>query len=151
MLHDISLKGLTEKYNMDVKGVIHIGAHRGRNIIEYIDIGVQDIVVFEPLLDNFNILEQNLSKLNANIIGHQVALGSEEKKVTMYLSSNDTQSSSILKPKVHLTHHPDVSFDGREEVEVKLLDSYNIENCNFIVIDVQGYELEVFKGGKETL
>ena len=27
----------------------------------------------------------------------------------------------------------------------------NKENYNFITIDVQGYELEVFKGGQETL
>ena len=69
----------------------------------------------------------------------------------MYLSSNEAQSSSILKPKDHLEHHPDVSFDGTEEVEVETLDSYNIGEANFINIDVQGYELEVFKGAKKTL
>ena len=47
--------------------------------------------------------------------------------------------------------HPDVSFTGTEEVEVCLLDDYEFGDANFINIDVQGYELEVFKGGKKTL
>ena len=32
-----------------------------------------------------------------------------------------------------------------------LLDDYDIGESNFINIDVQGYELEVFKGGTKTL
>ena len=47
--------------------------------------------------------------------------------------------------------HPDVSFEGTEDVEVDILDNYDIGNCNMINIDVQGYELEVFKGAKKTL
>ena len=46
---------------------------------------------------------------------------------------------------------PWINFEGTEEVEVKTLDSYNIKGYNFINIDVQGYEMEVFKGGKNTL
>jgi len=50
-----------------------------------------------------------------------------------------------------LEHHPDVSFDGTEEVEVSILDDYDLGDANFINMDVQGYELEVLRGGKETL
>ena len=89
--------------------------------------------------------------MNANIEGYQVALGSKEKKAIMYLSDNESQSSSILKPKTHIKEMPWIHFEGTEEVEVKTLDGYNIKGCNFINIDVQGYEMEVFKGGKKTL
>ena len=34
---------------------------------------------------------------------------------------------------------------------MKTLDDYGINNANFINIDVQGYELEVFKGSLNTL
>lgn len=136
---------------MDIKGIVHIGAHYGEEIQEYIDNGIQNITVFEPLSKNFEILEKNLKNLNADIEGHQVALGSEKGIATMYLSSNEYQSSSILKPKEHLEHHPNVEFNGTEEVEVSLLDDYDIRGSNFINVDVQGYELEVFKGAKKTL
>jgi len=147
----ISFTNLYNKYKMNIKGIVHIGAHYGEEIQEYVDNGIQKIIVFEPLSKNFDVLFERLQSVNADIEGYQVALGSKKGTATMFLSSNDAQSSSILKPKQHLELHPDVSFDGTEEVEVSLLDEYDIGDSNFINIDVQGYELEVFKGGKKTL
>ncbi len=136
---------------MNIKGIIHIGAHFGQEIPDYIDCGIQDMVMFEPLEDNFKVLAEKAKGLNANIVGHQVALGPEPGKTKMYVSDHNRISSSILKPKVHLTHHPNVKFPETEEVEVNCLDNYDCFNYNFINMDVQGYELEVLKGGKKTL
>lgn len=136
---------------MDIKGIVHIGAHYGEEIQEYVDNGIKKIIVFEPLAKNFDVLYERLKDINADIEGHQIALGSKKGTAVMHLSSNEYQSSSILKPKQHLELHPNVIFDGTEEVQVDILDNYDIGNCNFINIDVQGYELEVFKGAKETL
>lgn len=147
----ISFTNLFNKYKMDIKGIVHIGAHYGEEIQEYVDNGIQKITVFEPLSKNFDVLSKRLQNVNADIEGYQVALGSKKGTATMYLSSNEYQSSSILKPKEHLEHHPDVLFVGTEDVEVDVLDEYDIGESNFINIDVQGYELEVFKGGVKTL
>ena len=147
----INFTKIIKKYNMNITGIIHIGAHYGEEIRDYIDNGIEDIILFEPLSDNFNILEKNVKNLSANIVGHQVALGSTPGNATMYVSSNEKQSSSILKPKVHLTHHPNVSFPSTEVVEVKTLDQFETFNFNFINMDVQGYELEVLKGASKTL
>lgn len=136
---------------MDIKGIIHIGAHYGEEISEYISNGIQDIILFEPLSENFDILSERVKNLNANIEGYQIALGSKKGTVTMYVSDNEKQSSSILKPKVHLTHHPHVKFPLTETVDVHLLDDYDCKNYNFINMDVQGYELEVLKGGSKVL
>ncbi len=136
---------------MNINGIIHIGAHYGEELQEYVDEGIQNIILFEPLTSNFNILSEKAADLNANIEGHQVALGSKVGNYTMYISDNEAQSSSILKPKVHLTHHPHVKFPSKEEVEVHLLDEYDCKDYNFINMDVQGYELEVLKGGTKIL
>jgi FkbM family methyltransferase len=136
---------------MNINGIIHIGAHYGEELQEYVDEGIQNIILFEPLTSNFNILSEKAADLNANIEGHQVALGSKVGNYTMYISDNEAQSSSILKPKVHLTHHPHVKFPSKEEVEVHLLDEYDCKDYNFINMDVQGYELEVLKGGIKIL
>jgi len=147
----INFTSLYNKYEMDIKGIVHIGAHYGEEIQEYVENGIQKITVFEPLSKNFDILSQRMQEVNADIQGYQVALGSEKGTATMHLSSNEAQSSSILKPKQHLELHPDVFFEGTEDVEVSLLDEYDVGDANFINIDVQGYELEVFKGSTETL
>jgi len=149
----LSFTNIVKKYNMNISGIIHIGAHQGQEVREYVENGYQDIIMFEPLSENFRILEENLKDMNANISAYQVALGNEEQNVVMYLSDNGLLSSSVLKPKVHLELHPSVGFPTTEEVEMKRLDSFveETKNFNFINMDVQGYELEVLKGGMETL
>lgn len=147
----LSFTDIFKKYKMNITGIIHVGGHYGEEIKEYINNGVKDIIVFEPLTENFDILQKNCLALDANIIGHQVALGSSCGIMNMYVSNNQKQSSSLLKPKVHLEEHPEVLFDENEIVEVDILDNYQTENFNFLNMDVQGYELEVLKGAKKTL
>jgi len=147
----LSFKDIYLKYKMNINGAIHVGAHHGEEVPVYINNGIINIVLFEPLEENFTIIENSVCNYNANIIGHQVALGNENKIVDMYLSSNQLESSSILKPKKHLDLYPDITFDRSEKVEMKKIDDYNFTDYNFLNIDVQGYELEVLKGAEKTL
>jgi hypothetical protein len=64
---------------------------------------------------------------------------------------NEGQSNSLLKPLLHTKQYPQIVFNETEEVQVYPLDSFQIEGCNFLNIDVQGFELEVLKGSKKTL
>ena len=68
-------------------------------------------------------------------------------------TANQGQSSSILKPLKHLDQYPHIKFNDKEKVKITKLDNFidNKDNFNFINIDVQGYELEVFKGGTEFI
>ena len=140
-----------EKYNLNVSGLLHIGGHYGGELQKYKSHNIDNIVLFEPLSSNFSVLSEAVKNIGGNVVAHQVALGNDNRKVTMNISSNEAQSSSILTPKVHLTAHPEVSFSGTEEVEMKKLDDYDYKNYNMIVVDVQGYELEVLKGASQTL
>lgn len=148
----LDLINLTKKYNMKISGVLHIGAHYGEENSVYDDLKIQNRIFFEPLKSNFKVLENNLQNVNCGLFN--MALGNENKKTTMNVeTANNSQSSSILKPALHLTQYPHIKFENTEEVEMKRLDDLNIDltNFNFINIDVQGYELEVFKGAAKTL
>lgn len=137
---------------MNIKGVVHIGAHHGNEVEDYIKNGINEIILFEPISKTFEQLRKNMQEVNANISAYQVALGSEVGVGTININDNNKgQSSSLLKPKQHLIDHPWVTFSGTEEVEIDILDNYDIGNANLINIDVQGYELEVFKGSKNKL
>jgi len=144
-------KNLKRKYNLNINGVIHVGAHYGEEVPDYIETGVENIILFEPLSDTFSVLSDRMKNLSANITLNNVALGSVPQTSIMYVSDNEAQSSSILVPNVHLTHHPNVNFPDIEEVNVTTLDSFGYNSCNYLHIDVQGYELEVLKGATETL
>jgi FkbM family methyltransferase len=147
----INFTNIRKKYEMDIRGVIHIGAHHGKEIQEYLDNGIQNITVFEPVSETFDILAKKLEDYNADINGYQVALGNRVGTATMNLSPTHSMSSSLLKPKQHLELHPDVIFDGTEEVAIDMLDNFDLRGANFINMDVQGYELEVLKGGSKSL
>jgi len=151
----ISFKQLKQKYNMNISGVIHIGAHFGQEAEDYIGEGITEMVFFEPLAESLKILEEHLSyvAMDVNIMIYPVALGNETKDVEMYVSNRDRMCSSILKPKVVLEQYPDITFDERETVEMMRLDDTDLEfdKFNFLNIDVQGYELEVLKGGAKVL
>lgn len=143
---------LSSKYNFNIKGIIHIGGHYGQEYDMYKNLNVP-ILFFEPLSNNFQHL-QNKVKGDPNVITYQCALGNENKLVTMNVEvANQGQSSSILKPKKHLEQYPHITFDYTEEVNMFRLDDIDIDllKYNFINIDVQGYELEVFKGAKNTI
>jgi FkbM family methyltransferase len=146
----ISLKYIKEKYNMNIKGIVHVGAHYGEEIPEYLKLGVDKIVCFEPLEDNLAVL--NVYKSDIVKI-YPYAIGDEEKTMTMNLSSNNLESSSLLQPKKHLEQYPWIEFKDTKSVQVKTLKSFEkeIEGCNYMSIDIQGYEYQALVGAKDLL
>ena len=147
----LDFEQLVQQYQLKIKGVIHIGAHYGEEYEIYQKYQIANLVFFEPLSQNFSILKSHVGS-NAKLF--QKALGNENRQVKMYVeTANNGMSSSILKPKKHLEQYPNIVFDRSEIVELVRLDDIleDKDQYNLITIDVQGYELEVFKGGQETL
>ena len=149
----LDFENLLRKYDMRISGVLHVGAHFGEEYLSYIDNGISRVVFIEPLKENFQVLEDRFGAIDDVVLINKGA-GSEKKQLNMYRASNDLVSSSVLKPKRHLIQHPDVLFDdGQTVIEIDRIDNMlkDIVPYNFMNVDVQGYELEVFKGAGEFL
>lgn len=147
----LDLKKIKNKYNIKINGVIHIGAHFGQEIVTYEELGIKNIMFFEPIPETFNKLKENVGD-KAKLI--QSALGNVIGEIEMNVeNANMGQSNSILEPKIHLLQYPHIRFTNKIKVPITKLDSFIEEknNYNFINIDVQGYELEVFKGAVKFL
>lgn len=147
----LDLFQIHERYNLDIKGTIHVGAHFGQELEVYEKLNIKNNIFFEPVSLTYNILKANIGD---RAIAVNKAVGNENKKITMNIeTANSGQSSSILTPKLHLIQRPDIVFHGTEEVDMVRLDDFfeNIECYNFLSIDVQGYELEVLKGASRIL
>ena len=54
----LDLIKLKEKHNMNITGVIHIGAHYGEENKVYNDLNIQNRIFFEPLTSNFEVLQR---------------------------------------------------------------------------------------------
>jgi FkbM family methyltransferase len=146
---------LNTKYSLNIRGVLHIGAHFGQEFSIYQKQNIGNVIFFEPHPKTFSILESNIGN-NAILVNK--ALGNENKRVTMNVeTANSGMSNSILKPHVHLLQYPHIKFESTIDVDMIRLDDFMISedidnnNFNLINIDVQGYELEVFKGAEKTL
>jgi FkbM family methyltransferase len=144
----LNLNELYRKYNMNITGVIHVGAHFGEEHNIYKSLDINNIIYFEPVKKTFNKLKEKIGD-NAILFNH--ALGNENKEVEMYVEEADTYGcSSVLKPS---DNYKNVKFNYGEIVKMKRLDDieFDFSDYNFMNIDVQGYELEVLKGSVETL
>jgi FkbM family methyltransferase len=152
----LDFNSLKSKYDFKINGILHIGAHFGEEYESYVSNGINNLIFFEPVPVTFQKLK---NKLDGKATLVNVALGNRNGKITMNIeTANQGQSSSILKPALHLSQYPHIRFEDSIEVEITTLDYYmntlesnEVSNYNMINIDVQGYELEVFKGASEKL
>ena len=151
-----NLQSINAQLNFDITGVIHVGAFDGAELATYRKLNLFNTILFEPQREMYNVVNH---KCIDNEVVYNIALGSEDIETEMFISdkaggmaNGATQSSSILEPKVHLTEHPEVTFPEKETITVKRFDNFvqsnNIDvlGYNMLNVDVQGYELEVFKG-----
>jgi FkbM family methyltransferase len=82
------------------------------------------------------------------------AAGNINGKAQMYVEKmNKGMSNSFLRPKEHLIEYPAIIFESTTiAVEMVRLDDFAFEGSfNMIVLDTQGYELEVLKGAEQFL
>jgi FkbM family methyltransferase len=156
-----NLKDITNQLNCSIRGVIHVGGFVGEELHGYRELGLTNTILFEPQQKLYEIIQ---SKCQDDEQVFNVALGSEACEKEMFISDRHGgieagagASSSLLKPKIHLTEHPEVTFPTTTTVQVHRLDEFlqseNLRaiNYNMLNIDVQGYELEVLKGADSIL
>jgi len=149
----IALDKIVSEYKIEIRGILHIGAHCGQEYPDYVRHGVKNMIFFEPTVSSYNALLKVVPK-EKNIQTFNLALGNEVGTKEMYVETiNRGMSNSLLKPGTHLDMYPKIKFDSRETVKIDKLDNVDFDRSlyNMINIDVQGYELEVFKGAVDTL
>ena len=146
----IDLDFLIRKYNINFKGVLHVGAHECEEIYAYEKyISRNKILWVEALQDKVD-----LSKQKFNEILIEQAVVSDKIENVKFNRSNNGQSSSILEFGLHQYFHPQVWYTDSFTCETKLLKdiicNYDIP-YNFINLDIQGAELKALKGMEEYL
>ncbi len=151
----LPLRALAAKYSLPpMTRVLHVGGHWGEEFEDYRANDVRRITWVEPSLPSFIEMHRRIGMRGGTRLFH-CALGAFNGYAMMHVeTANAGQSSSLLKAKVHATQYPQITFDSQELVTVMRADDLfarDAESFDFIAIDVQGYELEVFKGAEETL
>jgi FkbM family methyltransferase len=144
----LNLDNLKTTYNCEFNGVLHIGAHHGEEYHTYARLNINPVVFIEAVPDTFNYLIQRVPTEHCMCIN--TAVGNMDGEIEMFIS-NTSPCSSILEPGLHIDKYPEITFENKTTVKISKIDSLNIPQCNFLNIDVQGYELEVLKGASDYL
>ena len=151
----LPLADLFKAHSLKPRGVIHIGAHEGQELDDYLAMGAEKILFIEANPAVFSRLQENISSC-----GHAravcCAVGNENDETILHITSFD-QSSSILPLKHTLDVYPDIVETGQVSVTCKRLDSLiedeNLDpsDYNVLCIDIQGAELLALQGATRTL
>jgi len=67
---------------MNIRGVIHIGAHYGQEYNLYKNHNIKNCLFFEPLPKTLKVLQEKLQ--NEDVVLVNKALGNDNKKIEMY-------------------------------------------------------------------
>ena len=127
--------------------VIDVGAHIGIYTIKAArSVGSNGrVIAVEPHPENFRLMLQNiaLNKLD-NVTPVQVALSNHEGYVKLYLSNSSDKHSIVYQASAQCMKVPSLTLDG-------LLRHLDIDYVDLIKIDVEGAEMDVLEGARQTL
>ena len=138
-----------------IETVLDIGANTGQFAATINQVCPKaEIHSFEPLDACYSQLVKNLAGY-PNAKTYPFALGDADSKVEMYHSDFSPSSSLLKMTKRHIDLFPQSERSQKETIEVRRLDDVvDVESLRaelLIKIDVQGSELSVIRGGRNTL
>lgn len=132
-LHDIFEKYIT-KDSVVLEGGCHIGTHT----IKLAQLA-KTVYCFEPLDFSRSLLEENLALNNLdNTLVSNAGLSDEMSSTSFSWVTKDNIGGAVLD-------------DKGDDIPLVTIDSLNLEQLDFIKLDVEGYEKKAIIGGLETI
>jgi 2-O-methyltransferase len=169
---DISKEFLREVVGKENPIILEIGCNDGTHTLWFLEAFKNPTVYcFEPDPRAIARFKANIGN-RTNVHLFELALSDQEGELTFYQSTGKPDdesadiipegmnegwdlSGSIRQPKEHLEAYPWVKFDTSITVPTTTLDSWckqqGIAAIDFIWMDVQGAEIDVFRGGTDAL
>jgi len=152
---------IAELLQKDDPIIFEIGCADGGDTLDFFNLFKNPkMYCFEPEPKNIKILKERF-KDNSNFNLFEGVVSDKDGEVLFYRSRNEgapdalCYSGSIKSPKEHLIEWPYIKFDNNMSAISTTLDFFcemnGIEKIDFIWMDVQGAEDNVFLGAKKML
>lgn len=151
--------------------IFEIGSHWGEDTLKLLThFKTKNFYAFEPDPRNIEIFKKR--GIDSKVNFYPYAVSDINGNLDFYLSDgypsnhydpldaefnnkNWSKSSSLKKPKNHLSEHKWCTFNNTVKVEAVMLDTFcadnDIKKIDFLWMDVQGNEDGVFLGAKDIL
>jgi FkbM family methyltransferase len=96
---------------------------------------------FEP--DSSLYAQLLINATEKNIVAHRVALGDCAASVGMSCVRRDSSGREAHEGLTHVA--------GAGDIPMRTLDSYCLDHCDLLYLDIEGYELKALRGAVQTI
>lgn len=141
----IPLEHMVKKFNMNITGVLHVGAHECEEQKFYLKekINPENIHWVEAMEGKVDLMKMTNPFLNI----YQGVISNKNNETVEFKITNNGESSSILDFGTHAKHHPQVHVTNVVKLKTTRLDTLieanniDMNPINFLNLDIQGAEL----------
>ena len=142
--------------DIEAKWILDVGANRGDVAIAALNSYPNtQVICFEPVKKTFQELSERVKPYMPRVHLFNYALSDKEEESVINITSFHGANSILPQSKYHQVFNPHVREIGKEKISLVMLDKFSINfpqsEIDILKIDVEGYELNVLKGGYEFI
>ncbi len=142
--------------NINVKWVLDVGANVGDVAVAALESYPDaQVICFEPVCTTFEALTKRLMPFAARVQLHNCALSDAAGDGEINLTSHHGANSILPQARLHQDCNPHVRELSKEKIRLLRLDDIAAEfparKIDIMKVDVEGYELNVLKGGEKFI
>jgi len=136
--------------------ILHIGAHEAEEKEIYKQMGCDKVLWVESMQNKYEII-RNAIKNEPNMSAITATVWSKDNQVMSFYETNNGQSSSVFELQGHREKYPSIVISKEYKTVTSKIDTILLVTMknkyvpDMICIDIQGAELEAFKGATNTL
>jgi len=153
---NVKISHFTRK-GYDIKGVVHVGANDWYEYPQYMKMGIEHVIGFEPLPEAVERFGNKHPEAKGSLF--PIGILNYDGEASLNVAPGDGQSSSVLNmTEEYLQQFPDLKPIGRIKIPVQKFTSWldkhpeiDMSNFNCLVVDVEGKELEVLRSFGEFI
>lgn len=150
----MSLSAVVARYDMQITGVLHVGAHLAEEADAYAQMGIDNVWWVEANPAVYDYLHSKLRQHPGHELIEALVYAVDGVTLPFHVTNYDGMSSSILEFGTHTEFSPDTVFERTIELPTLTIDTLAVARdieANFLNMDLQGAELYALQGATEFL
>lgn len=148
------LPDLVTKYGMDIRGVLHVGAHLVEERDQYEQCHVGPVTWCEANPAVIPTIQETLAAYPNQRIVQALIYSQDGVELDFHVSNYEGMSSSILEWGTHPSFSPDTVWVEHLRLPTMTIDTltelYDVK-ANMLVMDIQGAELHALQGARRFM